>query len=119
MDKIQALTQFWAGFGLPAYDATSVPSDAAFPYITFEVAEGEFGDEIPLTAGVWYKGTQWVGATQKAAEIGEKIGRGGIVVPYEGGAFWLRKSSPFSQRMADDNDLIRHIVLQVGIEYID
>lgn len=119
MDKLQALYNFWASFGIPAYEVNAIPSDAVFPYITYEMAISDFGHEIALTAGVWYKGTQWVGATQKAAEIGQKIGRGGIMIPYDGGAMWIRKANTFAQPMGDENDLIKHMVIQYVIEYMD
>ena len=119
MDKIQAFHQFWSSFGLPAYDAGSIPTDAEFPYITYEVAISDFGNQIPFTAGVWYKGTSWVGATQKVDEIAQKIGRGGILIPYEGGALWITKASAFAQRMTDENDLIKRYVIQCAIEYME
>lgn len=120
MDKIQALNNFWSSFGLPAYDVNSVPSDASYPYITYEVSLSDFDHDIPLTASIWYKGTSWLGATQKEAEISSYIGRGGLIVPYEGGAFWLRKATPFAQRIGDDtNDQIKRYILQLSIEYMD
>lgn len=120
MDKLQALYNFWAGFGIPAYEQNAIPSDAQFPYITYEAAVSDFGNDVPLTGNVWYKGTSWVNATQKQAEIGQKIGRGGIMIPYDGGAMWIRKASTFAQPMGDEeNDLIKRYVLQVVIEFMD
>ena len=120
MDKLQAYDAFWQGFGIPAYDENSIPSDAQFPYITYEAGVSDFDHEIPLTANVWYKGTGWLNATQKQAEIGQKIGRVGIMIPYDGGAFWLKKAAPFAQRLgSEENDLIKRYVLQVVVEFMD
>lgn len=118
MTKAQALFSFWSGFNLPAYDETTVPEDAPFPRLTFEAAEDSFGREIALTASVWDYSTSWNVVEQKAAEIGQRITMGGITVPYDGGVMWLKRGTPFAQRMADDNDSVRRIVINASAEFI-
>lgn len=120
MDKEQALYQFWAGFGWPAYDENSVPDDAKLPYITYEDAVSDFDNAIPLSASLWHRSDSWKTITAKAKEIVNVIGRGGVKIGYDGGGFWLTLSSPQYQRMPEssDND-IRRILFNVMIEYID
>ena len=120
MDKLQAYNRFWNSFDIPAYDSLTVPDDAKTPYLTYETASDEFGATLYLTASLWYRGTDWADVTAKEKEIAESIGRGGTSVPYEGGALWIMKRSPWAQRMDDpDDDTIRRIVLQYAVEFED
>ena len=42
--KAATVHSFLAGFGIPAYAATSVPDDAEFPYLTYYLVDGAWGD---------------------------------------------------------------------------
>lgn len=131
MTKYQAYDRFWNSFGIPAYDQLTVPQeifDEATqkmiplrpPYLTYEGAFDDFGNELALTASLWYRSDSWSEITAKADEIGERIGRGGEKVKYDGGAFEIQKRKPFMQRMDDpDDDTIRRVILQYSIEYQD
>lgn len=130
MDKIQALDAFWNGFGIPAYDENSVPEYVTDgegnqtklepPYITYEIANDEFGSSIMLTASLWYRSSSWADITLKEQQIAEFIGRGGRMIAFDGGSFWLQKRSPWAQRMAEaGDDMIRRIVLSYTIEFLD
>lgn len=120
MDKLQALHRFWSGFGWKAYDETSVPDEAVLPYVTYEAAVSEFDREIAVTASLWFRSTGWTEITAKEKEIGETISRGGRIVPYDGGAFLIRKGQPWAQRMGSSgDDDVRRIVLNCEIEYLD
>ncbi len=118
MNKAQALNDFWNRFGLTAYDESTVPDDAALPYITYNFAEDEFGYSISLNASLWYRGRRWDEITTKFNEISNYIGRGGIMVSYEGGAMLIRKGTPFAQRMKDEDDSIRRIYMNIEVEYL-
>ena len=120
MNKIQALHSFWSGFGLKAYDETSVPDDAQLPYITYEVSSDEFGSALAQTASLWYRDSGWADITAKEMQISDEIGRGGKMVAFDGGAFWINKASPFSSRMEEpSDDMIRRIVINVTVEFLD
>lgn len=120
MNKIQALHNFWSGFSLKAYDENSVPDGAVLPYLTYEVSSDSFGNDLPLTASLWYRSSSWAGITAKEQEIADFIGRGGRMIAFDGGALWVRKSSPWAQRMAEPSDeMIRRIVLNISVEYMD
>lgn len=120
MDKIQALHNFWSSFNLTAYDENSVPDDAQLPYITYEVSSDDFGNTLAQTASLWYRSTSWADITRKEQQISNYITKGGLIYPYDGGALWIQKASPWAQRMSDpSDDKIRRIVLNVTIEFLD
>lgn len=119
MDNSQALDKFWNGFGLPAYDFTTVPDDAETPYITYEVADDAFGNQRQLSANLWYRSTSWEEITKKAKEISQFITRGGIMIPTDDGAIWIKTGTPWAQRLEEpDDDSIRRIVLAIEVEFI-
>lgn len=120
MDALQTLHSFWSGFGLPAYDENTVPDNAKLPYITYEASKSDFNGTIALTASLWYRSSSWSEITAKEQEISEFITRGGRMVSYNGGAFWIQKGSPWAQRMGEpEDDAIRRVVLNIYIEYLD
>ena len=120
MDKVQTLHSFWSGFGLKAYDETSVPDEAVLPYITYEVSVDDFGSPRTQSASLWYRSSSWADITAKEQEIADFITRGGRMIKYDGGAMWLQKGRPWAQRMSDSSDdMIRRIVLSVTVEYLD
>lgn len=121
-DKSQALHGFWSSFTLPAYDESTVPTGdnaPAFPYITYNVVMDSLDSTVSLTASVWYRSSSWADITAKADEINNKIGNGGRIVPYDNGALWIKRGTPFAQRMADDSDdMIRRIYLNIEAEFL-
>lgn len=119
MDKLQAYHNFWSSFGIPAYDQSTVPDEKTMPYITYQAASDDFNNTVFLTASIWYRGRSWTEITAKEKEISEHISRGGINVPFDGGAFWIVKGTPWAQRMEDPDDMVRRIALQFSVEYFD
>ena len=127
MTNAEVQYDFWASFKLDAYDETSVPDEKtrialngkAFPYLTYETADDSFENEVPASASLWYRSTSWADITAKAKEIKSAIGRGGIILRTDGGALWLKRGTPFAQRMSDTDDSIRRMVLNVTVEFIE
>ena len=119
MTKAAAIYQFWNSFGLTAYEENSVPDDAAFPYITYQIATGSFEREIPLAASIWYRSESWTAINAKTEEISQKISRGGKIIPCDGGAIWLKRGQPFAQSMVDkSDDLIKRKYLNITAEFM-
>ena len=119
MTKAAAIYQFWSGFGLTAYEENTVPDDADFPYITYQLVTDSFGREIPLTASIWYRSESWTAINAKTEEISQKISRGGKIISCDGGAIWLKRGQPFAQNMGDESDdLIKRKYLNVTAEFI-
>lgn len=120
MDKMQALHSFWSGFGLTAYDATSVPDNAQMPYITYEALSDDFGNATTQTASLWYHSTSWTGVTAKEQQIAGTLKNGGKMVSFTDGAIWIQKGTPWAQRLSDPSDRdVRRVVLNVVIEFLD
>lgn len=120
MNRIQALNAFWDSFGLKAYDETSVPDTAVLPYITYEVADGEFDNIIFLTASLQYRSSSWKEITEKSMQISDYISKGGKRVNYDNGCLWIQRASPFAQRLKDNNDdMIRRIVINYTVEFVE
>ena len=119
MTKAAAIYQFWNSFGLKAYEENTVPDDATFPYITYQLVTDSFDREIPLSASLWYRSESWTAINAKTEEISQKIGRGGKIIPCDGGAIWLKRGQPFAQNMGDESDnLIKRKYLNITAEFM-
>lgn len=118
MDKEQAIHAFWSGFGLDAYDQNTVPDNAQMPYITYSVATGMMDDVVSLSGSLWYKSYSWKEIAGKALEISRYLGWGGKIIKLDKGYMWIYKGSPFSQRMQDEDDSIRRIYINLGVEFL-
>ena len=119
MTKAAAIYQFWNSFGLTAYEENSVPDDADFPYITYQLVTDSFEREIPLTASLWYRSESWTAINAKTEEISQKISRGGKIISCDGGAIWLKRGQPFAQNMGDESDnLIKRKYLNITAEFM-
>lgn len=119
-DKLQAFHSYMASFNIPAYEETSVPDIATLPYLTYEVPIGFFGDTLMGTFSLWYRDTSWVDILAKSNEIANDLGRGGKIITYDDGGFWIRRGSPWAQRMSEpSDDMIRRIVHNYQIEFVD
>ena len=117
MDKQQTIHSFWSSFGITAYDENSVPDDAQMPYITYNVSTADIGDIVIMSASVWYRTNSWTYLDNMANRISNFIGYGGKTIPLDKGMVWIKRSSPFAQRMADDGE-VKRMLLQISVEYI-
>ena len=117
-DKAQAVHNFWSSFNVPAWDENTPQSDYKPMHITYTVSTAEMGSAVILTASIWDYSTSWAAISQKADEIGRALGLGGMKVPYTGGQLWMKRGTPFAQRMADPDYMIRRIVLNIEAEFL-
>lgn len=76
---MEALYAFWSQFGIPAYMDDQVPDDAVLPYITYQVAKGEFNSSTVLTAFNWHR--RQLGGNADRADMMEMIAK---AIPNEG-----------------------------------
>ena len=119
MTKAAAIYQFWSGFGLTAYEENTVPTDAAFPYITYQLVTDSFDREVAATASLWYRGESWTAINAKTEEISAHIGLGGKIIKCDGGRIWIKRGQPFAQNMGDENDdLIKRKYLNLTFEFL-
>ena len=119
MTKAAAIYQFWNSFGLTAYEENTVPTDAAFPYITYQLVTDSFDRAVAAVASLWYRSESWTAINAKTEEISQKISRGGKIIPFDGGAIWLKRGQPFAQSMGDESDdLIKRKYLNITAEFV-
>lgn len=119
-DRYQAIDNFWNSFGVEAYDENSVPDleELSFPYITYNVGTGSLDYPVSMSGNIWDRGTSWETVSKKIDVISTAIGSGGIVLPFSGGSVWIRRGSPFAQRLSDEDDMIRRAYINIDVEFI-
>ena len=119
MTKAAAIYQFWNSFGLTAYEENTVPDDATFPYITYQLVTDSFDREVASTASIWYRSESWKDINAKTEEISQYIGRGGRLIDCDGGFIWMKRGTPFAQNMGDESDdLIKRKYINVAVEFM-
>ena len=119
MTKAAAIYQFWSGFGLTAYEENTVPTDAAFPYVTYQLVTDSFDREVAATASLWYRSESWTAINAKTEEISKKIGASGKKIAVDGGGIWIKRGQPFAQNMGDESDdLIKRKYINISIVFI-
>lgn len=118
MTKAAAIYRFWSGFGLTAYEENTVPTDAAFPYVTYQLVTDSFDREVSATSSLWYRGESWTAINAKTEEISAHIGLGGKIIKCDGGRIWIKMGQPFAQNMGDESDdLIKRKYLNLTFEF--
>ncbi len=118
MTKEAALYQFWSSFGLTAYEENSVPAQAEFPYISYEVITDNMGAKIGLTASLWYHTGSWVTPNAKAQEIADVLSNTGLTIPCDGGALWLQRGQPWALSLTEEDQNIRRKYLNITAEFL-
>lgn len=119
MTPTAAIYSFMAGFDVPAYAATSVPDEAEFPYITYELATDDFwGGEVASAMDIWYRGDSEAEPNAKAREVSKAL-VGCKCISCDGGGIVLKKGSPFCQSMGDEaDDKIKRRHINLTAEFI-
>lgn len=119
MTKAAALYQFFSGFGMDAYAATSVPDDAILPYLTYELITSAWdGGEVGLTVNLWFRTESEAVPNAKAEELSEAIGHGGIRLKCDNGYIWLKRGSPWCQSLSDETSKeIKRRYINITAEY--
>ena len=119
MTKGAALQSFFNSI-MPAYAETSVPDDAAFPYLTYQLALNAWDSgETALSINMWFYTTSEAVPNAKTQELSDAIGYGGVTLPCDGGFIWLKRGSPWCQNLQDDTDQnIKRRYINVTAEYM-
>ena len=120
MSKASALHTWFSAFGLTAYEESNVKASIKPPYLTYTYVTGDFDSgEVPIVVNLWYQSDSNVAINAKVEEIYTKIGRGGVHVPVDGGAVWLKRGSPFSQALTEPSDAnIRRRYINITAEFL-
>ena len=123
----EAAIQRWlSSFGIPAYAATSVPDEgdpdwAGFPYITYDLAEGRWGDgEVNMPVNIWYRTDSEAAPNAKVRDIADAIGIGGLTIRCDDGMLWIKKGSPWAQavRVEGEDEKVKRRYVNINIDYI-
>lgn len=115
-----AVYNFLSGFGIPAYAATSTPSDAEFPYLTYDLVLGEWNDgEVNMPVNVWYRTDSEAIPNAKVREMRQAIGIGGVQVPCDGGVLWIKRGSPWAQvmRVEGEDEKVKRRYVNINLEF--
>lgn len=115
-----AIYQFLSGFGVPAYAATATPSDAEFPYITYDLVLGRWnGGEVNMPVNVWFRTDGEAAPNALVRQLSRALRDGGVQVPCDGGTIWLKKGSPWAQsvRVEGEDDKVKRRYVNINIEY--
>ena len=116
-----AIYTFLSGFSIPAYASSSVPDQAEFPYITYDLVVGEWGEpEVNMPVNVWYRTESEAEPNAKVREISRAIGMGGVTLPCDGGMLWLKKGSPWAQAMTieGEDEKVKRRYVNINIEFL-
>ncbi len=120
MTKAGAIYSFWSQF-LPAYEENTVPTDAKYPYLTYNLVTDSFTNEsVSMSVSLYYFSESWKEINTKTEEISKAIGYGGVFLETEnGGSIWLKRGQPFAQNMSDErSDQIRRKLINVEADYL-
>lgn len=120
MDRWEAQYNFWASFGIPAYEENSVPDldEVVFPYLTYEAAVSGFDESAMVSVSIWTRSTSWAEADTLADNIEGRIKNGGALLPYDNGVIWATPSTPFAQNMGDESDdRIKRKILNINLQF--
>lgn len=112
VDVASALYAFFSGFGIPTYTTNNVPETAVLPYLTYDFTVSKTLASTPLGARLWWEGTLPRAMLEKADEIGARIGAG-IQIPCGNGYLWMYKGEPFVQAIADEDERISTLYLNI------
>lgn len=116
-----AIYAFLSSFAIPAYAASSVPDQATFPYLTYDLVLGEWGQpEVNMPVNVWYRTESEALPNAKVREISKAIGMGGVLLHCDGGALWLKKGSPWAQAMTveGEDEKVKRRYVNINIEFL-
>ena len=98
----RAIYDLWSSIAVdgqtfPAYLQGTVPEDATFPFVTFDVAKARALSTMPLSATVWIKKTNGSGQNAFRAAFLDAAARAipqrGVRLDFDGGFCILRRSS--------------------------
>lgn len=121
-----AIYGFLNGFSIPAYASSSVPDQSSpewqgFPYITYDLVLGEWGQpEVNMPVNVWYRTDSEALPNAKVREIGERIGMGGVLLHCDGGVLWVKKGSPWAQAVTveGEDEKVKRRYVNINIEFL-
>ena len=119
MNKAQAIDAFWKSFGIPAYENTTVNDERVGDfYITYEVVTDSLDRVVPMSASIWKKNTDsWEEVSLKAEQISDALVQVKSI-PLDTGFLYITRGQPFAQRVADEDETVRRIYVNIMAEFL-
>ena len=119
MTKGAALQSFFDSI-MTSYAGSSVPDNAALPYLTYDFITGSWGGgEVGLTVNMWFRTTSEKEPNAAVDKLSNAIGLGGVQLPCDDGVIWLKRGSPWAQSLTDETDkTIKRRYINVTAEYL-
>lgn len=122
LTKIEAIYQFFAGFGVPAFEQNSVPDGKdrpAYPYITYELRPDRFGDyDTSVMFSVWDDNNSIERVVSISDSIARSLGRIGKVLKCDGGYVLMIADTPFCDIRAEESArTIKRALCSVKMRY--
>lgn len=119
MRKDEAIYEFFSGFEWPAYAASSVPEDAIFPYISYELVMDSFDEPVSMAVNLYDYTESEAKMNIKADEVSAAIGYGGKIISCDEGKIWIQRGSPWCNSLYDVNlPGLKRRQLNVVVEYL-
>lgn len=112
----QVLYDYLNSFGLIAYEQSAVPKEAIYPYMTYDFKLSDKFEQSAISFTLWYNDKSWANADIKSNEIFNKIGRGGVILQTNDGAMWVKRGTPFSAHIKDDN--LKVVLHNLTLEFL-
>lgn len=118
MTKEAAIQAFFSSFGWTAYPHTDVPDDAVYPWVTYELTVGGWGEQAGITVNLWDYSDSNTAVNAKAQQMSEYIGMGGRLIQCDGGAIWVKRGSPWCQSIREENDRAKRRYINITLEFL-
>lgn len=108
-----------------AYPETSVPSkaaghsyDASFPYLTYNAPfDPDYERNVSIAVNLWDYTLSEKTMNDAVSELSNAIGNGGEQILCDGGCIWLRRGTPFSQAIPDNDPKLKHRYINITAAY--
>ena len=118
MTKGEAIQAFFSQF-LTSYPASAVPQDVVFPWLTYELVTGSWGDgDVDMQVNLWYYTMSEAEPNAMAERMAQAVGHGGMLLPCDDGAIWVKRGSPWCQSVPDADKAVKRRLINLSVEFL-
>lgn len=122
MTKGAAIYNFFNSI-MTAYSSSEIPENVSMPFLTYELSDGQYGDgDCNITVNMWFHTDSEAVPNAKVLELSRAIGLGGVILPYDNGAVWLKRGNPWCQSLSgqdnEDSKDIKRRYINISAEYL-
>ena len=118
MTEIAALKRFLDNV-VTSYPTDNVPTNATYPYLTFEPIIGFWEDgALPVQCQLWCRTDSDAAVNKIVRDLAHGIGYGGMPVAVDSGWIWIKKGTPFCVPVTITTDEgIKRRVINLSVEF--